>query len=386
MSQCYNKLFIDNDWLFDDSSSEIELIQLTPTADNCTDLIRAFGDRMDDDKRVVHGYRWWYTPDTPEEEFGYNIRFYEPNHRQSGCPWSLRHTGVYQKLNFATLDSTWVLLQPSAELSIIIESYLRLSSENKDHPLARTLHIHAAIVSHAIQTWVDYIDYIYSKLDELSEKAYHSRVGKPTLTDYSVHFQDCQRIEMLRVEVLRASRVLDSSVEIVRGCQLRAQRLSRIFCIEVDLTVQNLLKVQEHELQGYKSTFGEILERMKGVSRLLEKILESRHDETMRKQTQLLTDLARDQARTNDKVAELQDEMAKESRLLKSLTIMATLYLPASLVLSFFGSNLVQAQDADQSGKSWNIVLVQEAWLAIVAPAPLVLATLVFILWIGRTV
>lgn len=125
----------------------------------------------------------------------------------------------------------------------------------------------------------------------------------------------------------------------------------------------------------------------------------------MRKQTQLLANLAHDQARANGQVASLQNQVAKESRLLKYLSIMATLYLPASLVLvskylasktrmnaytmnyanqSFFGSNLVQAQEATQVGKSWNIVLVKEAWLAVAVPAPLILATVVFILRIAR--
>lgn len=348
------------------------------------DLIRAFGARLDDDQRVVHGYRWWFGPNHPNEEFGYNMRFFERNNHPSGCPWSLRQTGIYQKLNISTQQSTWMILQPSAKLSAMIERYLQTPFKTRTNSLTRTTHMHMAIISCLIQTWLGYTDYLYCQLEELSEKAYHSRVGKRAVTDYSVQFQDCQQIERLRVAALRASRVLESSIRIVQGCQLRYQETSRVLSLKPSAKLQNLFLIQEHELQGYKYTIDDIAERMAGVSGLLEKILEFRHDETMRKQTQLLANLAHDQARANGQVASLQNQVAKESRLLKYLSIMATLYLPASLVLSFFGSNLVQAQEATQVGKSWNIVLVKEAWLAVAVPAPLILATVVFILRIAR--
>lgn len=121
----------------------------------------------------------------------------------------------------------------------------------------------------------------------------------------------------------------------------------------------------------------------------------------MRIQTHLLTQLSGEQASSNDQIAQVLKQSAKDSRLLKALTIMTTLYLPTSIVLvgsrtgnigkdvqklilqAFFGSNLVQTRETDTPGKALSIVLVQEAWLAIAIPAPLTIATIGLIFWMG---
>ncbi|KAI0411367.1 hypothetical protein F5X98DRAFT_380828 [Xylaria grammica] len=309
--------------------------QLTPYS-HFWDLVRAFGYRTDDDTRTVHGFRWRYDPKIPEEEFGYNIRFFQRNYRSKARPWSLRQTGVYQRFDQKTLVSTWVLLQPSAELLEVIERCLGSSARSRDHPVTRSLRIHAAIIAHLIQTWLGYTDYIYWEMDKLREKAYSSQVGAPTKTDYSVRFLDCQQIERLRADAIRARGVIDSSIETVRGCLLRLHKLTADFSVDPKATPQNTFEMQAH------------------------------------------------QVKTNEYLVKLQGQAAKDSRLLKLLSIMATLYLPASLVLSFFGSNLVQAIEGSYKGQMWNIVLVQQAWLAIVIPAPLIQGTLVFIVWVGR--
>ncbi|KAI1662219.1 hypothetical protein F4813DRAFT_102754 [Daldinia decipiens] len=103
----------------------------------------------------------------------------------------------------------------------------------------------------------------------------------------------------------------------------------------------------------------------------------------MRIQTQLLTQLSREQASSNDQIAQVLRQSANDSRLLKALTIMTTLYLPTSIVLAFFGSNFIQTREIDTPGKALSIVLVQEAWLAIAIPAPFTIATVVMIFWMG---
>ena len=64
----------------------------------------------------------------------------------------------------------------------------------------------------------------------------------------------------------------------------------------------------------------------------LSKILEFRHDESMRIQTSALAQLSSDQKVATEHVEQLQIQTARDSRLLKSLTALATLYLPASLI------------------------------------------------------
>ena len=64
----------------------------------------------------------------------------------------------------------------------------------------------------------------------------------------------------------------------------------------------------------------------------LEKILEFRHDEALQTQNQALARLSSEQKVAVEQIAQLQTQTTNDSRLLKSLTALATLYLPASLV------------------------------------------------------
>ena len=68
------------------------------------------------------------------------------------------------------------------------------------------------------------------------------------------------------------------------------------------------------------------------MTKQLEKILDFRQGEASQTQNQALARLSSDQKVAVEQIAQLQIQATKDSRLLKSLTALATLYLPASLV------------------------------------------------------
>ncbi|KAI2784254.1 hypothetical protein F4815DRAFT_206276 [Daldinia loculata] len=347
------------------------------------DFIRTFGYREDDHCREVSGYRWRRGGASTADEFCYIARFFQQNGRAQGRPWSLRHTGIYQKTEPGTSTSTWMLIQPSPQIEELLELAQKDISKKERHPDTHSLYLHGSILFTASRTWLDYIDYIQSTCEELQNKAYHSKVGIESKVDFSVSFSDCQRLERYRQDIITAKGVLGSNISIVRGCQNRCRHVAVLSNISLELTPLRELEALEEELVGYERTLEAILQRSEGALRLLGKILDFRHDETMRIQTQLLTQLSREQASSNDQIAQVLKQSAKDSRLLKALTIMTTLYLPTSIVLAFFGSNLVQTRETDTPGKALSIVLVQEAWLAIAIPAPLTIATIGLIFWMG---
>lgn len=82
-------------------------------------------------------------------------------------PWSLRHTGVYEKLHLKTLKPTWLLIQPSVQILQHLEEYFALSVKNPSHHAIRSLHLHVLIMFATSRTWLDFIDYIRSRIDEL---------------------------------------------------------------------------------------------------------------------------------------------------------------------------------------------------------------------------
>jgi hypothetical protein len=144
----------------------------------------------------------------------------------------------------------------------------------------------------------------------------------------------------------------------------RCHKLSSIYEIPLEKTVLADLCTQVRDLEAHKAVVCKMLEYSIGTASLvcyprktifahlsltalkLGKILELRHNESMRTQTQSLTQLSMGQTTATEQVARLQAAMTNDSRLLKGLTVLATLYLPASLVAVGFFENLQGSADS----------------------------------------
>lgn len=81
------------------------------------------------------------------------------NGRKSGSPWSLRQTGVYQKVDFRTGSSTWIMLQPSALAAKRFENV-----DEAFPPLQDVMYPHTMLLSAASKYWKEYVAYLHQSL------------------------------------------------------------------------------------------------------------------------------------------------------------------------------------------------------------------------------
>ena len=72
-------------------------------------------------------------------------------------------------------------------------------------------------------------------------------------------------------------------------------------------------------------------------------------------------------------LSELQKGRDKDSKTVKALTAISTLYLPASLVASIFNSNLVQLVSQDQT--PMRFAAAPQSWIAVLLAAILIVVT-----------
>ena len=75
----------------------------------------------------------------------------------------------------------------------------------------------------------------------------------------------------------------------------------------------------------------------------------------------------------------LSEQRDKDSKALKALTSVATLYLPATLVATVFGSDLVKLLPTTPPRGPYHFVPAPQPWLPIVATLSLMAVTLVSI-------
>jgi hypothetical protein len=101
------------------------------------------------------------------------------------------------------------------------------------------------------------------------EKACFSKVSYDSDHDFSVSFQDSQNLQLLRQKLLRTSTVLDSCLEVVKGCEIHCRRL-----IASGMTAggeQSLaeLEVYKMQMQGHRLDLHRILQYSLGTSKLV---------------------------------------------------------------------------------------------------------------------
>lgn len=87
-------------------------------------------------------------------------------------------------------------------------------------------------------------------------------------------------------------------------------------------------------------------------------------------QNTLLTDIAR--------------HGEKDSKTLKALTLVATLYLPASLVATIFSSELIQSQPDGSVPGGTHFVVASQFWIFVVSSSILMAVTYVSMRWLER--
>jgi len=119
----------------------------------------------------------------------------------------------------------------------------------------------------------------------------------------------------------------------------------------------------------------------------LSKILESRTstslrliNQTMQTNLSLIQHTATDTLHENSTMATIAKQSTKDSKRLQALTLIATLYLPATLVATVFSSNLIQwkdsADDPTTGHQKAHYVVVSEFWVYILSTSVLMVVTL----------
>jgi hypothetical protein len=95
------------------------------------------------------------------------------NGRNRGDPWSLRQTGVYQKSDFSTGKSAWILMQ----LAVDTRAHLEERLTDRGISLQNPMQFHTLILLSTARSWTDYLEHLDAQLTELV------RTMAPTLSN-----------------------------------------------------------------------------------------------------------------------------------------------------------------------------------------------------------
>lgn len=98
-----------------------------------------------------------------------------------------------------------------------------------------------------------------------------SNVDEKKLYDYSVNFSACQKLELLQRKFLKASALLDSITNILRGCKIHHQNLNPDTCNAgwAEDKMVSALDGYAAEVDYYKSRVSTLSQRCSGTANLV---------------------------------------------------------------------------------------------------------------------
>ncbi|OBS19141.1 hypothetical protein FPOA_10864 [Fusarium poae] len=273
-------------------------------------------------------------------EFTYTLRYVEENGRRQGNPWSMRQCGVYQKRDPATKNSIWILLQPPRCLYDNIRS---ASTNDHNYNDTRALPLHDAIFWAMEANWRRYIKSLDTTLHEMQDKAFHSRVGPKVNDHFSVAFADYQDIQKFLTRIRTNLSALKNNFGVIKGYQDFINHS----------TIQNYFRNHLQAMEG-------LLADGEGTSQVLAHILSHRNNQALIQTSEHVRQLVESAKVEGQNIQNSLRSSQDDSKTIKMLSIIAVLYLPASLVASVFSTGLIQYGESDDRG---SVHLSTSFWL-----------------------
>ncbi|RSL90267.1 hypothetical protein CEP52_014631 [Fusarium oligoseptatum] len=263
----------------------------------------------------------------------YNIRHFEQHGRVSDDPWSCRQSAIHQKYCFDSKTSSFIVIQPP----------IRFSTGLKDRGLTSTPHpmgLHLGYLAASTMNWRSYTTFVSEQLKEC--KLHHANL------------------------------LLSQTLDVVGSIRMHAKTVAKMDSIP--LQVQLDLDLEIRSMVGELTSCWQIVQKQLELSSdlgiLYDDILKSQGQELLHSNGLKLAEIARQDSAETKAMVSITDKTYQDSRTTRIMTVIALIYLPANLVLSFFSTTLVWFDPKSETGyhsENKSAMRVHpEIWVAVV--------------------
>lgn len=318
-------------------------------------------------------------------ECAYGFHYVELNHREKQRednpdydPWSMRQTAVYQQYDRSIDRFTFVLISPSPQAKANLESAVRRGFDSKI--ALNPFELHRVILSTLHENWMHYIRSLEKLLMLQSDLITLAHVRSETvrlspLEDFTVNFIDRQRLKHTEDKVLDLVIVFESLYstlsQLLRQCRLHCVEARCQNC--VCSNTSNEIEEQMLEVQMNLKKVDVLRRRAKGTAHLLSDLLDYENAQIAHQNEKSLNKLVQKTNEENSKMRLLTERSTRDAATVKILTVITLVYLPVTVVLNFFSTQLIRVDDTG------HISIILQSWWFIVVAIPLTIVT--FIIW-----
>ncbi|EMD63275.1 hypothetical protein COCSADRAFT_38139 [Bipolaris sorokiniana ND90Pr] len=296
-------------------------------------------------------------------DISYNIRYFEPHGRQLQDPYSCRQSGIHHKFYFQGSRSTWIIIQPP---QLFNEDLQQTDSQDKSHPLA----LHVRLIKSATYYFKEYLSFKASQLGLMDAKL---SISKP-YAEFDTDFSTSQALHLLKKQLLLALEVVDGVSRITQKLLIHLCDPRTFSNVLSQINMKLDLGQISSDMEGHKATIRHLLQVVESIGALNRDILALRNQELLVQNSHVLSQLAQASANESKSITAMTNKTQQDSRVMRIATVIAMVYLPANLVLSFFSTSLVELRTTTQAeSTSARIMVFDQVWVAVVSSFLLVI-------------
>lgn len=311
-------------------------------------------------------------------ECAYILKYMEFTNRGSGKePWSFRQTAVYHRYKPPKYKncSTWILVGASSRAEVRLDRYTRSIPNIQD---ANPFEIHLIFVDTVLTSWRPYIADLTKDIQQQSDRALLAMVEDNEdfkFLDYDQE-QELKQVEDQIVDILVS---LDSTLDTITALLNIYEHFNKTFRRDLEGSsiddwdaIKLTFREKQQDIIYMKQKVEALSSKLQGTKALVSTLLDRANGHTLK----LLGEEANQE---NMIMRQLAEKSNRDSSVVKTLTIITLIYLPATVVSNFYSTQFVTQK---QVGDSYAVVYSHNAWLFFAISVPLTIFTLVvWYLW-----
>lgn len=280
-------------------------------------------------------------------------------------PWSIRQIAIYQSYHHLQKATVWIIIGASKEMESCMRDFFEADADSDIfYPFA----LHAMLMENSLGNWRWYITYLTERVQELSDRVITS--GRSDVASITVTFEDRQKLKVLEDKTLNLRTMLQSTIRTMESLKKRHSILRKSFGYSSRdrRATSNVLSEAIEQASLYAIKIDVLNDRVKGAASLLSDLLAYENASSLRA-------LAEEARIDNSRMVTLTEKAIEDSRSIKIITIVTLIFLPSTVVASFFSTQFVQIH-----GDKFR--LSRSTWVYFAVTIPLTMLTIAAWAWL----
>ncbi|PVH91563.1 hypothetical protein DM02DRAFT_704425, partial [Periconia macrospinosa] len=282
-------------------------------------------------------------------ECAYVLRYIEFTNRQDNL-WSLRQYVVYSKYSTdpASSCATWIFLGAFKRAQTALEdNKKRIHDWKKQNPFE----IHLMLVDVALKSWREYLIHLHDQTMDLVIFFIKTRFNADELqSKHAQAAKDSQKLKGIEDRVLDAILSLESTTHTLMALTTMFHRLYPSKQGPSDERLEMIALALNDKLEETKYTQKRaeaVLSKICNTRALITVILQLRNGNDMNCQIEMLQNLEKQGQHENAAMRDLARKASQESTSVKILSVITLIWLPFTVVSSFYSSPFALQQEKD---------------------------------------